>query len=193
MTKTEMAAIVKWIRAQRKLTSWRAARREVREVAKAKGRTLGKDAEWREALEMIGVDFEAMWDGLFGSKAAMERDGEIVREIDEGTVSAIVETDERMLAAATGVESHRVIEWVAEHLDDEDVQRTDAPSGAAWSMLKWARSDDKSRETFWTRNYQSTVIPKRERTGGAGDRDVEEAELSRTLDRLDRIAKEAQA
>ena len=42
------------------------------------------------------------------------------------------------------------IEWVAEHLGQE-VAPADAPSGTAWSLLRWARADPAAFWQAWCR------------------------------------------
>jgi hypothetical protein len=45
--------------------------------------------------------------------------------------------------------SQDAVLWVAAHLDNADLQPADAPSMAAWALLRWVQESAVHRDRFW--------------------------------------------
>lgn len=56
------------------------------------------------------------------------------------------------------VPSRAAVEWVAKHLQVAELGPEDAPSGEAWSLLAWARSDAEAMRDFWKSVYPK-ILP----------------------------------
>lgn len=79
------------------------------------------------------------------------------------------------------------VKWVAENLPNEDAQRSEAPSTAAWGMLCWAR---RNPDQFYTQIYKQVVIPSKREIEEANDAADDEERLIGALDRVRKIAGE---
>ena len=77
------------------------------------------------------------------------------------------------------------VKWVAENLPNDDAQREDAPSVAAWGMLCWAR---RNPDQFYTQIYKQVVIPTKREIEEASDAADDEDRLIDALDRVRKIA-----
>lgn len=77
------------------------------------------------------------------------------------------------------------VKWVAENLPNEDAEKGDAPSVAAWGMLCWAR---RNPDQFYTQIYKQVVIPTKREIEEASDAADDEERLIDALDRVRKIA-----
>ena len=77
------------------------------------------------------------------------------------------------------------VKWVAENLPNEEAQKEQAPSVAAWGMLCWAR---RNPDQFYTQIYKQVVIPTKREIEEASDAADDEERLIDALDRVRKIA-----
>lgn len=63
-----------------------------------------------------------------------------------------------------GVALRECIGWVAEHLDAEDVEASDAPSAWSWTMYLWAREDRTGFMQLWAKVFASSSEAKKQVT-----------------------------
>lgn len=51
------------------------------------------------------------------------------------------------------------IEWVADHIMISDVKAADAPSSAAWGLIKWAQRTQQNEAEFWKNLFKPLIPP----------------------------------
>jgi hypothetical protein len=101
----------------------------------------------REALKRQGVDESKVWEQAALAFEPLPEGGAQpapAKPVEEAR------TEDFINKTASNPES---VQWVADNLEIPDVKPTDAPSKAAWSLLRWARKSVTTKDRFWTQVF----------------------------------------
>jgi hypothetical protein len=163
---------VKWLTEGGQLEEFGAAVADLMEVG------VGERAACERALRELGYGDGK---GFLRSRLGGGGSGDVVRgdAVVVPVAVAGVAKDLSKDAQGRGSQHLDAVLWVSEHLQDE-VSREQAPSGVAWSLLKWCKSAPECEQDFWRAIFPK-VLPTRQQIQSEMDRvdDVRHLEVAR--------------
>jgi hypothetical protein len=148
-----------------------------------------EEGAWIKAYEEMRVDGEGedvgadRAGGVPARKKRVKKDEEVKPEVKNVI---------QMPARPQAVSAETIIEWIAEHLnDDANTVYDSVPTRAALNMLVTLRTDDRAKSKFYLDTYMRQLLSSSEREHEERRRMGDDGRVLRLLDDFERMSEQA--